>query len=125
MNDRLTAAAFDALQFGADFKRRAQFRVDLAERVNAVVDAYVPPEGALDAGPRAIFATTVVEQWLREHGFPKADQHRWVDVAHDPRWGGAEELCEIDCGTESSLLVQLLVERDGDRQRIGEVRVGG
>lgn len=119
----LTAANYDALQFGVDFARRGAFRAALAEAVNAVIDAYTPPRGALDERPRAIFAATVVEDWLRTHGFPHADQRRWIDVKYQPEWGRAEELCEIDCGTANSLLVQLLIERDGDRQRIGEVRV--
>lgn len=119
----LTAEAYDALQFGIDFTQRGAFRAALAEAVENIVADYTPPPGSLDEGARSIFATTVVEEWLRNNGFPRANQRRWIDVAYNPEWGGAEELCEIDCGTANSLLVQLLIERDGARQRIGQVRV--
>lgn len=116
MDLELTAEAYDRLQFGIDFQRRGTFRAALAEAVEALVAAYVPPEGSLDAGPRSIYATTIVEEWLRAHGFPEATQRRWVRVAGHPQWPGVEELCEIDCGTEASLLVQLPIISDGTRQ---------
>lgn len=119
----LTAAAYDRLQFGVDFVRRGAFRAALAEAVEAVVAGYVPPPGSLDSGSRSIYATTVVEEWLRTHGFPDAVQRRWVNVAGLPEWRGAEEVCEIDCGTEASLLVQLPILSDGVRQSIDRVIV--
>lgn len=119
----LTAEAYDALQFGVDFTRRASFRVALTEAVEAVVMGYTPPPGSLDRGPRSVFATAVVERWLQEHGFPRARQSRWVNVTHQPEWGGAEELCEIDCGTENRLFVQLLIGSDGIRQSIERIVV--
>lgn len=123
MDVELTAAAYDRLQFGVDFQRRGAFRVALAETVEALVAGYVPPEGSLDAGPRSIYATTLVEEWLRTHGFPDATQRRWVRVAGHPQWPGTEELCEIDCGAEASLLVQLPIVSDGIRQSIDRVIV--
>lgn len=119
----LTAEAYDALQFGVDFTRRGAFRAALAEAVQAVVTDYTPPPGSLDMGPRSIFATGVVEDWLRRNGFPHARQRRWVSVEGQLEWGGADELCEIDCGTENSLVVQLPIEREGQRLMIGPVRV--
>ncbi len=119
----LTAKAFDTLQFGVDFRRRGAFRVALTEAVDAVVASYVPPPGSLDSGPRSVYATSVVEGWLRENGFPHAMQRRWIDVAGEPTWDGADELCEIDCGTQQRLLVQLLIHTDGERQFIGRVVV--
>ena len=119
----LSAAAYDQLRFGVDFVRRGAFRAALAEAVEVVVADYVPPSGSLDRGPRSIYATTVVEEWLRTHGFPHADQRRWINVAGQPEWQGAEELCEIDCGTEARLFVQLLIFWDGERQSIGPVVV--
>ncbi len=125
MNDSvtLTAEAYDALQFGVDFTRRGAFRAALAEAVEAIIMQYSPPPGSLDSGPRSVFATTVVENWLRDNGFPHADQRRWINVEGLPEWGGAEELCEIDCGTSNSLLVQLLIGSDGIRQTIERVVV--
>ena len=123
MDCELTAAAYDQLRFGVDFARRGAFRAALAEAIEAIVAGYVPPEGSLDSGPRSIYATTVVEEWLQTHGFPHAAQRRWVRVAGQPQWHGAEELCEIDCGTEASLLVQLLIGSDGIRQSIERVIV--
>lgn len=123
MEFELTAETYDQFQFGVDFKRRGAFRVALAEAVEAVVADYVPPAGSLDTGPRSIFATTVVEEWLRTHGFPDAYQRRWVRVADHPQWPEAEELCEIDCGTDASLLVQLPIVSDGIRQTIDQVIV--
>ena len=122
-SSELSAAAYDRLQFGVDFARRGAFRAALAEAVEAVVAGYVPPPGSLDEGPRSIYATTVVEEWLRAHGFPKAGQRRWISVAGQPEWHGAEELCELDCGTEARLFVQLLIFGDGERQLIGQVVV--
>jgi hypothetical protein len=119
----LTAAAYDRLQFGVDFVRRGAFRAALAEAVEEIVAAYVPPPGSLDTGARSIFVTTVVEEWLRAHGFPDAHQRRWIRVAGLPQWADAEELCEIDCGTRGSLLVQLEIVSDGIRQSIGRVSV--
>lgn len=119
----LTAAAYDRLQFGIDFQRRGAFRAALAEAVDALVAAYAPPSGSLDLGPRSIYATTFVEEWLRTHGFPDATQRRWVRVAGHLQWPGVEELCEIDCGTEASLLVQLPIISDGIRQSIDRVIV--
>ncbi len=122
--DELTAANYDALQFGVNFTRRAEFRVALAQAVDQVVEQYQPPEGSVDRGPRSIFATSAVEEWLRQHGFPHAFQRRWIDVADDDRWSNALELCEIDCGTENHLLVQLLIHQDDTgRQFIKQVNV--
>jgi hypothetical protein len=123
LDGELTAAAYDRLQFGVDFQRRGAFRAALAEAVEAIVAGYVPPSGSLDVGPRSIFATAIVEEWLRAHGFPDAHQRRWIRVAGQAQWGDAEELCEIDCGTEANLLVQLLIVSDGIRQSIGRVNV--
>jgi hypothetical protein len=119
----LNADAYDALQFGVDFARRGAFRAALAEAVDAIITAYNPPPGSLDSGPRSVYATTVVEGWLVEHGFPRARQSRWVNVAGRPEWGDAEELCEIDCGTENRLFVQMLIGSDGIRQTIERVLV--
>jgi hypothetical protein len=119
----LTAKAFDALQFGVDFARRGAFRAELTEAVEAVVMGYTPPPGSLDSGSRSVYATNAVETWLRDHGFPHARQRRWVNVAGEPGWNGAEELYEIDCGTEQRLLVQLLIHNDGARQFIGRIVV--
>ena len=119
----LTAKAFDTLQFGVDFARRGAFRAALTEAVEAIVTGYTPPPGSLDSGPRSVYATNAVETWLRDHGFPHAHQRRWVNVAGEPGWNGAEELYEIDCGTEQRLLVQLLIHSDGARQFIGRVVV--
>ncbi len=119
----LTAKAFDALQFGVDFGRRGAFRAALTEAVEQVVADYVPPEGSLDRGPRSVYATGAVEHWLRAHGFPHARQRRWIDVADRREWNGADELVEIDCGTEQSLLVQLLIHNADERQYIGRVIV--
>ncbi len=119
----LTAEAYDALQFGVDFTRRGAFRAALAEAVEAIVMEYMPPPGSLDRGPRSVYATTVVETWLQENGFPHADQRRWINVAGLPEWGSAEELCEIDCGTSNRLFVQLLIGSDGIRQSIERVLV--
>jgi hypothetical protein len=123
-DNELTAVNYDALQFGVNFTRRAEFRVALAQAVEQVVAEYQPPEGSIDNGPRSIFATAAVEEWLRKHGFPHAFQRRWIDVAGDDRWGNALELCEIDCGTENHLLVQLLIHQDDEgRQYIKQVNV--
>ena len=120
----LTAEQYDALQFGVNFKLRAEFRAALTEAVEQIVDTYQPPEGSLDRGPRSIYATTVVEQWLKQNGFSHAHQRRWIDVADEPEWGGAVELCEIDCGTRNHLLVQLLIHVDQTgRQYIKRVNV--
>ena len=119
----LTAEEFDALQFGVDFARRGAFRAALAEAVEAVVVSYTPPPGSLDRGPRSVFATGAVEEWLLHNGFPRAAQRRWIAVAGLPEWGGAEELVEIDCGTAQRLFVQLLIDSDGIRQTIGRVLV--
>jgi hypothetical protein len=119
----LSARAYNALQFGADFTRRGVFRAALAEAIEAVIEQYVPPPGSLDRGVRSIFSATIVEEWLRTHGFPQAVQRRWIDVSDWPEWGGAEELYEISCGTELSLLVQLPIHRAGARQYIGRVVV--
>lgn len=119
----LTAKAFDTLQFGVDFARRGAFRAALTEAVEAVVAGYVPPPGSLDRGPRSVYATGAVEQWLRDNGFPHAAQRRWIQVADQPGWLGAEELCEIDCGTQHHLVVQLLIYNAQDRQYIGRVAV--
>jgi hypothetical protein len=108
----LTARHYDALQFGVNFTRRAEFRVALAQAIEQVVESYQPPAGSLDMGPRSIFATTAVEAWLKEHGFPHAHQRRWIAVVDDPAWGGAVELCEIDGGTENRLLIQLAIHAD-------------
>ncbi len=70
-SSELSAAAYDRLQFGVDFARRGAFRAALAEAVEAVVAGYVPPPGSLDEGPRSIYATTVVEEWLRAPVFPR------------------------------------------------------
>lgn len=120
----LSAKKYDSLQFGVDFKGRAEFRVALTQAVEQVVDTYVPPEGSLDRGPRSIYAATAVERWLQENGFPHAHQRRWIDVADDPQWGGAAELYEIDSGTHKHLLVQLLIHVDETgRQYIKQVIV--
>lgn len=120
----LSAKAYDQLQFGIDFARRAAFRVALTEAVDAVIDNYQPPQGSLDEGPRSIFAASVVEQWLREHGFPHAYQRRWVSVEDDPSWGGAAEVCEFDAGSQNHLLVQLVIHADDTgRQYIKWVNV--
>ena len=119
----LTARAYDALQFGIDFSKRGAFRAALTEAVEAVVASYVPPPGSLDRGPRSVYATGAVEAWLRNNGFPRAAQRRWIDVAGQPNWAGAEELYEIDCGTEQRLFVQLLIYSADDRQYIGRVVV--
>ncbi len=120
----LTAERYDALQFGVDFVARARFRVALAEAIEQVVAAYEPPPGSVDAGPRSIFATTAVEEWLRAHGFPRARQRRWIDITDDERWTHGVELCEIDAGTQNHLLIQLIISVDETgRQYIREVRV--
>ncbi len=120
----LSAKAYDRLQFGIDFAKRAAFRVALTEVVDEVIDSYQPPQGSLDEGPRSIFAASVVEQWLREHGFPHAYQRRWVSVEDDPRWGGAVEVCEFDAGSQNHLLVQLVIHaEDTGRQYIKWVNV--
>lgn len=120
----LSAAQYDALQFGINFTRRAEFRVALAQAVEQIVATYEPPAGSLDCGPRSIFATTAVELWLKEHGFPHVQQRRWIAVADDPAWGGAVELCELDGGTENRLLIQLLIHLDeSGRQYIKQVNV--
>ena len=122
--EELTAERYDALQFGVNFTRRAEFRVALAQAVEQVVDSYQPPEGGVEAGPRSIFATAAVESWLKQNGFPHAFQRRWIDVAGDPAWSGAVELCEIDGGTENRLLVQLAIHEDeSGRQFIKRVLV--
>lgn len=122
--DELTAEHYDALQFGVNFTRRAEFRVALALAVEHVVEDYRPPEGGVEAGPRSIYATAAVEAWLRGNGFPHAFQRRWIDVAGDPDWNGAVELCEIDGGTQNRLLVQLAIHEDADgRQFIKRVLV--
>lgn len=124
MTVELTARGYDTLRFGVDFAERARFRVALAVAVENVVAEYVPPAGSLDSGPRSIFATGAVEAWLRENGFPHAHQRRWIDVAADPRYGGASELFEIDAGTTHSLLVQLFIHLAEDgRQFIKRVNV--
>jgi hypothetical protein len=112
MPPELSAAQYDALQFGVNFTRRAEFRVALAQAVEQIVATYEPPVGSLDRGPRSIFATTAVELWLKEHGFPHVHQRRWIDVADDPTWGGAVELCELDAGAANRLLIQLLIHLD-------------
>lgn len=119
----LTAEAYDALQFGVDFTKRGAFRAALTEAVEAIVMEYMPPPGSLDRGPRSVFATTVVEGWLQQNGFPHAQQRRWINVAGIPEWDGAEELCEIDCGTSNRLFVQLLIGSDGIRQSIERIVV--
>lgn len=120
----LTAAHYDALQFGINFTRRAEFRAALAQAVEHIVATYEPPAGSLDQGPRSIFATTAVELWLKEHGFPHVQQRRWIDVSNEPGWGGAVELCELDGGTENHLLIQLLIHIDeSGRQYIKQVNV--
>ncbi len=119
----LTAKAFDALRFGVDFGRRGAFRAALTEALEEIVAAYVPPEGSLDTGPRSVYATAVVELWLRQHGFPHAHQRRWVQIADELGWHGADELYEIDCGTRQRLLVQLLIHNKDERQYIGRVIV--
>ncbi|HEX6290862.1 MAG TPA: hypothetical protein VFZ66_16880 [Herpetosiphonaceae bacterium] len=108
----LTAKQYDALQFGVNFQRRAEFRAALTQAIEQVVAAYQPPAGSLDHGPRSIYATSAVEEWLKRNGFPHAHQRQWIDVAGDPRWGGAVELCEIDGGTRNHLLVQLVIHVD-------------
>jgi hypothetical protein len=121
---KLTADAYDKLQFGIDFALRAAFRAALAEAVEQVVTDYVPPPGSLDHGPRSIFAVAAVEAWLRDNGFPHARQGRWVSVADDPRWGGAVEVSEIEAGTSNRLLVQLVIHADDNgRQYIKWVNV--
>ena len=122
-NVELTAKAFDTLQFGVDFDRRGAFRSALTEAVEAVVAAYIPPPGSLARGPRSVYATGAVEAWLREHGFPHAHQRRWITVEGEAGWNGADELCEIDCGTHQRLLVQLLIYSEDDRQYIGRIFV--
>jgi hypothetical protein len=123
LND-LSAKAYDQLQFGVDFAERAAFRVALTQAVEQVVAEYRPPSGSLDEGPRSIFAAPVVEQWLREHGFPHAHQRRWVSVANDQRWGGAVEVCELDAGSLNHLLIQLVIHADDSgRQYIKWVNV--
>lgn len=119
----LTAAAYDRLQFGVDFAARGAFRAAMTAAVEAVVASYRPPPGSLDTGSRSVFATGEVEVWLRRNGFPHATQRRWVSVAGEGGWHGAEELYEIDCGTEQRLFVQLLIYSDGRRQYIGHVVV--
>jgi hypothetical protein len=120
----LTAERYDGFQFGVDFGDRARFRVALAEAIERVVVTYEPPPGSVDQGPRSIYAASAVEQWLRENGFPRARQRRWIDIADDPRWGNAVELCEIDAGTDNHLLVQLLIDVDArGRQYIRDVLV--
>ncbi len=119
----LTAAAYDQLQFGVDFAARGTFRAALTAAVEAVVAGYRPPPGSLDTGSRSVFATSEVEMWLRRNGFPRATQRRWVSVAGEGGWHGAEELYEIDCGAEQRLFVQLLIYSDGQRQYIGHVVV--
>ncbi len=122
--EELTAETYDALQFGVNFTRRAEFRVALAQAVEEVVETYEPPTGSVDMGRRSIFATSAVEAWLKQHGFPRAHQRRWIDVADDPAWDGAVELCEIDAGTANRLLVQLAIHQDAhDRQYIRRVYV--
>ncbi len=122
-NVELTAKAFDALQFGVDFGRRGAFRSALTEAIEAVVASYIPPPGSLDRGPRSVYATGEVEAWLRAHGFPHAHQRRWITVQGEPGWNGADELCEIDCGTHQRLLVQLLIYSGDERQYIGRIVV--
>lgn len=122
-SDELSAQAYNALQFGTDFSRRGEFRVALARAIEAVIEQYVPPLGSLDSGERSVFSTSAVEEWLQTHGFPQATQRRWIDISEWPEWGGAEELYEISCGTELSLLVQLPIHRAGSRQYIGQVVV--
>lgn len=120
----LSAKQYDALQFGVQFRDRAEFRVALTEAIENVVATYEPPAGSIDRGPRSIFAATAVEAWLREHGFPHAHQRRWIDVAGAPEWGGADELIEIDGGTVRGLLIQLLIHTDDSgRQYIKQVNV--
>lgn len=120
----LSAAAYDALQFGVDFADRAEFRVALAQAIEEIVANYEPPAGGIDQGPRSIFATGAVEEWLKTHGFPHAHQRHWIDVADDPRWGRALELCEIDAGTQHRLTIQLLIHADDTgRQYIKRVYV--
>lgn len=120
----LSAKAYDSLQFGVDFAQRAAFRVALTEAVEQVISDYRPPSGSLDEGPRSIYAAPVVEQWLREHGFPHVYQRRWVSVADDPRWGGAVEICELDAGSQNRLLIQLIIHADDkERQYIRWVNV--
>ncbi len=122
--EELTAQTYDALQFGVNFMRRAEFRVALAQAIDQVIEGYEPPVGSVEMGPRSIFATTAVEAWLKQHGFPHAHQRRWIDVADDPAWDGAVELYEIDAGTHNRLLVQLAIHQDAnDRQYIKRVRV--
>jgi hypothetical protein len=120
----LSAKAYDRLQFGVDFAQRAAFRVALTEAVEQIITDYRPPSGSLDEGPRSIFAASVVEQWLREHGFPHAYQRRWVSVGDDPSWGGAVEVCEVDAGSANRLLIQLVIHADDTgRQYIKWVNV--
>jgi hypothetical protein len=120
----LTAKQYDTFRFGVDFVDRAEFRVALTEAVEEIVATYQPPPGSIDSGPRSIFAISAVEEWLKTHGFPHAFQRRWIDVADDPRWGDAIELCEIDGGTRSNLLIQLVIHVDeSGRQYIKRVNV--
>jgi hypothetical protein len=120
----LSAKQYDAFQFGVNFQSRAEFRVALTQAVEQIVDSYIPPEGSVDRGPRSIYAATAVERWLQQNGFPHAHQRRWIDVAGDPKWGGAVELYEIDGGTQNHLLVQLLIHVDETgRQYIKQVNV--
>lgn len=120
----LSAKAYDQLQFGVQFAERAAFRVALTQAVDDIINGYQPPHGSLDDGPRSIFAASVVEHWLRTHGFPHAYQRRWVSVADDPRWGGAAEVCEFDAGSQNRLLVQLVIHADAtERQYIKWVNV--
>lgn len=120
----LSAAQYDSLHFGVDFTERAEFRVALAQAVEDIVATYEPPAGSIDRGPRSIFATTAVEIWLKTHGFPHAHQRRWIDVAGDPMWGGALELCEIDAGTQNHLLIQFFIyEDETGRQYIKRINV--
>lgn len=120
----LTAKHYDSLQFGVDFTDRAAFRAALAQAVEQIVATYEPPAGSIDTGPRSIYAATAVEEWLKQHGFPHTHQRRWVNVAGDPRWNGAVELCEIDGGTANHLVVQLVIHEDeAGRQFIKWVNV--
>ena len=120
----LSAKAYDRLQFGVDFAQRAAFRVALSQAIEQVIADYRPPLGSLDEGPRSIYAAPVVEQWLCRNGFPHAYQRRWISVADDPRWDGAVEVCEIDAGSTSHLLIQLIIHADDSgRQYIKWVNV--
>ena len=120
----LSAKQYDALQFGVDFTRRAEFRAALTEAIENIIRTYEPPPGSLDQGPRSIFAIGAIEDWLKRNGFPHAHQRRWIDIAHDPAWNGAAELCEIDAGTANRLLIQLVIHEDEtNRQYIKWVNV--